>query len=59
MYRITKLSGKYYACKFDSVAEECNEIQDLLDSGDIVTLTDDIEYFCDTFDIDKDEVEIV
>ena len=59
MYRCTKMSGVVYAREFDDVADEAEDIQALLDSGDSILLTDDTDEAAEAFEVDKDEIVFV
>ncbi len=60
MYRVLKMSGKVYAFDFgDSVNDEAEDIQEFLDSGDVVLLGDDLEDIAEIIGINAEEIEIV
>ncbi len=59
IYVIVKMSSKYYVQKYDDVSAAEENIQDHVDGGDIIIVTDDYEYFASTMGIDIDEFEMV
>lgn len=56
MYRIVKLSGKYYGCKIDDLEDDLENIEIFVSEGTPVILCDEIE---DAEDIHFNEVTIV
>jgi hypothetical protein len=60
MFRVTKLSGTFYALEFDLGDDNAIEdIDNLVDSGEVVTLVDDLDSACDFFGIDIADIIIV
>lgn len=59
MFYVVKMSGKWYAREISDIASYEQDIQDLVNAGDIVSLTDDIEYFASEIGIDKNDIEMI
>ena len=59
MFRIVRLSGKYYGYEFSDIESEAEDIMDFVNSGDIVILCDDVENFADEYGIDINDITIV
>ena len=63
MYRIVKLTGKYYANNIDSnlalSVDEAESTIDLINTEGVVFLTNDLEIFSDELGIDLSDIEIV
>jgi len=56
MFSLVKLSGKWYSLTIDSVEDGMENIQEHIDNGNIVCLTDNIETFADEMGIDEEEI---
>jgi hypothetical protein len=60
MWKLTKMAGVWYAKKVDlDDDQDTYDIQCIVDEGEVVTLTDDVEYFADEFDVDIDSIVVV
>ena len=70
MYRITKMSGQYYARKICTVfdlkedEDECENIQTFAEEGSPVIIVDEVEAFVDMFEkegvtVDEDDIIVV
>ncbi len=56
MFSLVKLSGKWYSLTIEDVEDGMENIQEHVNNGDIVCLTDDLESFADEMGINKDEI---
>lgn len=60
MYRVVKMASVYYTVKItDNMRFEYEDIQEFLDSGDVVVLGDDLETIAELLEIDEDDLIIV
>ena len=59
IYYFVKMSGKWYGRKISDVKSYEQDIQELVDNGDIVALSDDIDYFADQMGIESSEIKMV
>ena len=59
MYYMVEMSNKWYAREISDIASYEEDLQALVNAGDIVSLTDDIEYFASILNIDPAEIEMV
>ncbi len=58
MYRVVLLGGKPYALEVETVTDDEENINNFLDTGDVVLFCQDLEDL-EVFGIDKDDIEIV
>lgn len=56
MYRATKMSGVWYAVEFNNVIGEADNIEELVNGGDLTIIAETIEEIKDLVD---DEVKVV
>jgi hypothetical protein len=55
-----KMGNVWYAKKVDlDDDQDAYDIQCIVDEGEMVTLTDDVEYFADEFDVDIHDIVVV
>ena len=60
IYRATKMSSGVYAIEItDSIQEEAENIQDFLDQGETVVLSDDLDEIAELFDIGVSDIILV
>lgn len=59
MFRLIKMSGKWYALKIYNLEDDADNIRQFVDEGTMVLLTDDVECAADELGIDLDEIELV
>ena len=60
MYRLVRLSSKWYAVSINELnEEETDEIKTFVDEGNCVVLVEDLEDFADTFGCDVGDIQIV
>lgn len=59
MYRVTKLSNKYYGVEIADIADEVDNIADFLSNGDVVILGDTLEDIAVLLELELDDIEIV
>ena len=59
IYYVVKMSSKWYAREISDVASYEQDIQDLVNSGDIVSLTDDLGTFADQMGIEESDIEMI
>lgn len=59
MFRLTLISGKWYANEIDDVENHQETIQELVEQGSIVALCDDLEWFADELGIEKDDIQVI
>ncbi|MBE3101802.1 MAG: hypothetical protein IMZ47_05975 [Firmicutes bacterium] len=58
-YQIVKLSGVFYARRFESIHSEANDMQQFLNNGDILILCDDLEGAADFLGVFVCDIQIV
>lgn len=58
MYRVVKMSGKYYALQIDSVTDDQENIDVFVSGGELVILCEDLEELEDLY-IFKEDIQIV
>jgi hypothetical protein len=59
MFRLVKMSDAWYAMKIEDVDSDLEAISLFVESGDIVALTDDMDYFADEMGIDIKDIQVV
>ncbi len=59
MFYVIKMSSKVFAREISDVASYEIDIQDLVDAGDIVILTDNVGCAADLLGIDEADIEMV
>lgn len=59
MFRVSKMSGAYYAAEFDDLERELPNLEGLLEAGDHVLLVVDLDDAARAFDIDVDDIVVV
>ena len=59
IYYFVKMSSKWYGRKISDIKSYEQDIQDLVDDGDIVYLSDDIECFAEQMGIEVSEIVMV
>ena len=58
MYRLSESQGKWYGLEIDSSEDDAENIDVLVDEGDIVLLCEDLESL-DALGIDQDDITII
>jgi hypothetical protein len=56
MYRMTLMSGKWYSVEINNIDDDIENITDFIESGDIVALTDDIDWFAEEIGVERNEI---
>jgi hypothetical protein len=60
MWRLTKLCDVWYAKALDLDDDgDIHDIQCIVEEGEMVTITDDVDYFADEFDVDIHDIVMV
>ena len=59
MYFFVKMSSGWYGKKISDIASYETDLQEYVDSGDIIVLSDDIEAFTYLMGISEDDIEMV
>ena len=58
MYRVVKISNKYYGVEIDSVEDDMKNIESFIETGDPVILCDELDDL-EIFDIDMSEIKMI
>jgi len=60
-YRISKMGGNWYAASFDEgcLEYEVSAIESMVEGGTPVVIVDDLEWFCEEFNVDQDDIIMV
>ena len=58
MYRVVKISNKYYGVEIDSVDDDIENMEGFIETGDPVILCDELEDL-EIFGIDETEIKMV
>jgi hypothetical protein len=56
MFRLVLMSNGWHCLKIDDVESDIEAIKEFVESGDIVVLTDDVDYFADSLDMDIEDI---
>lgn len=56
LYRLTLMSGVWYAAEILDVASDIESIESLAHEGTVVVICDDLEWCASEIGIDKDEI---
>ncbi len=59
MYRVTKMGSGIYAIQIDSVNDDIENIESLLEEGDHVLLVNDLDDAAKVFDVETSEIIVV
>ena len=59
MYRVIKMGIKVFAMEVDLTRTEIENIEEFVESGDVVMLAYNLELVADFLDIEEDQIEIV
>ena len=58
-FRVVKMGIKYYAYEVSIVYDDADNIQEFIESGDVVLLGETLEDIASVLNVDVDEIEVV
>ena len=59
LYRLTFMSGRWYALEIIDVASDLNEIENFAREGTLVLICDDLDWFASQMGVEKEDIFIV
>ena len=58
-YRVVKMSGIYYGFDGGTIEDQSEDLQEFVDTMDVVTLGEELADIAETLNIDVDDIEVV